>query len=210
LCKENVSEVLNAIWVEVRKEAPSPGDAIALWVIQQEWETAVVRHEGEVVKHLTRRGASQSEGEDVFQDSVEKLLKKSVPFPPMAQGTLAFMKKIARNHRITLWRVAIRWAQALEIIGTPVNTMGVSAFAPLRQLQAEELEALFVEWAKLLKSTHRDVFQAYVLEELNVEEISARLGLSESRVKNVLAEMRAALQRKVLEKFGEVPYMEGA
>ena len=156
---------------------------------EQAFRELYARHSREVfgfAYHLTH---SATDAEDILQETFLRLWTGREQLPDIQHaGNYIFM--IARNKSVDYLRKVSRQQKLINQVWSNMSAAAAGqAEEPDGLLDAKEYQRLVNEALAQLSSQKQDVYRLSRQQGLSHEEIAAQMGLSKSRVKNLLVEI---------------------
>lgn len=154
------------------------GDALA-------FRELYVRHNRQVLAFAIHLTHSAVDAEDILQDTFLRLWTSRAQLPDIERfDNYIFM--IARNRTMDHLRKVALQQRLIDQVWA--NISETSSEEPAQQLEARESKQLVHQALEALSPQKQTVFQLSRQQGLSHEEIARQLGLSKSRVKNLLVE----------------------
>lgn len=145
-----------------------------------------VRHNRQVLAFAIHLTHSAVDAEDILQDTFLRLWTSRAQLPDIERfDNYIFM--IARNRTLDHLRKVALQQRLIDQVWANISEIS-SSEEPAQQLDARESKQLVHQALEALSPQKQTVFQLSRHQGLSHEEIARQLGLSKSRVKNLLVE----------------------
>ena len=147
---------------------PAPGDA-------RELERLLAERGGELVRAAIALAGNRHDAEDLLQEALERLLRRSRSIHSDLEG---YLRRTLYNLAADGWRRRTRWRRKLPVVGVGIDPVGGDA------VDAVDLRDALVRLLQELPPRQRAVVVLRYWEQRSETETAALLGCSESAVKS--------------------------
>lgn len=159
---------------------------------QADLENLYRNHFSEIYRYVFRFADGADGAMDLVQDVFYRALEHAARQESKIHNPRAWLYSIARNHCISTGQRQVLERRLLSE-GQHLNGATYSAFEP-RLLDILELEQIWEFLAKEFSDKESEIFQLYVRDGLNQEEIAAVVALSQSAVSRILIAVTSRLR----------------
>jgi RNA polymerase sigma-70 factor (ECF subfamily) len=153
------------------------------------FETLYARHRGALYRFVLRSLKDRAVAEELFQEAWIRVIEARGRYAPSAKFT-TWLYTIAHNLMVDHWR-----RKGLVLV--ELNDEHASPDNPVRQVEARQSAARFLQALEALPPAQREAFLLYEEGGLSVAEIAAATGTNEeaakSRLRYATAKLKAAI-----------------
>jgi RNA polymerase sigma-70 factor (ECF subfamily) len=153
------------------------------------FETLYARHRGALYRFVLRSLKDRAVAEELFQEAWIRVIDARGRYAPSAKFT-TWLYTIAHNLMVDHWR-----RKGLVLV--ELNDEHASPDNPVRQVEARQSAARFLQALEALPPAQREAFLLYEEGGLSVAEIAAATGTNEeaakSRLRYATAKLKAAI-----------------